>query len=269
MKAVRIETKAVVPALDAPLRQKEIANLLLVERRCTVGQLRRHFKVSEVTIRKDLAALEGRGALLRTHGGAVLAERPELVIPHLARAAENQAGKERMAQVAAKRVRDGEHILLDAGSSTLALARALRGRDVTVVTNSVSIAMEMAACDDGKTRVIVLGGSLRRSSLAMMGPLAQQQLSALHCDGAFLGASGYELRTGFCCQNLIEAETKRAMAAASRRLFLLADHTKFGHTAFAPFCPLNEVDALITDAAPPKYVVEALKKAGAELVVAG
>ena len=254
--------------MDAATRQKEIERLLLAERKCAVEQLSRRFKVSEVTIRKDLAALEGRGALLRTHGGAVLAERPELVIPHLARAAENQAGKERMALAAAKRVQDGEHILLDAGSSTLAVARALRGRDVTVVTNSVPIAMEMAGADDGKTSVIVLGGSLRRSSLAMMGPLAQQQLSALHCDRAFLGASGFDPRTGFCCQNLIEAETKRAMSDASRELVLLADHAKFGRTAFAPFCPLKEVDALITDATPPKPVAEALKKAGVEVTVA-
>src|SRR6185503_11080686 len=175
-------------------------------------------------------------------GGAVLAERPEMVIPHLARTEENQAGKERMGQAAARRVKDGEHVLLDAGSSTLAVARALRGRDVTLVTNSVPIAMETAGEDDAKTGVIVLGGSLRRSSLALMGPLVQQQLGSLHCDRAFLGASGFDPRTGFCCQNLIEAETKRAMAAASRELVMLADHVKFGRTAFAPFCALKELD---------------------------
>lgn len=254
--------------MDCAERQKEIERILAEERKASVDLLARRFKVSEVTIRKDLAQLETKGVLLRTHGGAVLAERPELVIPHLTRAGENPASKERIAREAAKRVQNGEHVLLDAGSTTLALARALRGREVTVVTNSVPIAMELAG-EHEKANVIVLGGSLRRSSLALMGPLAHAQLGTIHCDRAFLGASGYDNRTGFCCQNLIEAETKRAMMSTAREVVLLADRAKFDRTAFAPFCPLKDLDAFITEAAPPRQAADAMRKAGVDIVIAG
>lgn len=253
--------------MDCAERQKEIERILAEERKASVEQLGKRFKVSEVTIRKDLAQLETRGVLLRTHGGAVLAERPELVIPHLTRAGENPAGKDRIAAQALRRIRDGEHVLLDAGSTTLAIARGLRGREVTVVTNSVPVAMELAG-DLEKANVIVLGGSLRRSSLALMGPLAQAQIGSIHCDRAFLGASGFDARTGFACQNLIEAETKRAMAQTAREVVIVADKGKFERTAFAPFCPLKEVDAVITDVTPPRPALDALRKASVEVVMA-
>lgn len=252
--------------MDCTERQKEIERILAEERKASVDLLSKRFKVSEVTIRKDLAQLETRGVLLRTHGGAVLAERPELVIPHLTRTGENPSAKEHIARESARRIQDGEHVLLDAGSTTLCIARALRGREVTVVTNSVPVAMEFAG-ESERANVIVLGGSLRRSSLALMGPLAQAQLGSIHCDRAFLGASGFDLRTGFCCQNLIEAETKRAMMTTAREVVMVADKAKFERTAFAPFCPLKELDALITDAPPARPVADALRKAGVEVVV--
>ena len=266
--------------MDCAARHREIEMFLLAERKASVERLCRRFRVSSVTIRKDLAQLESRGLLLRTHGGAVLAERPEWVVPHTARSQENLAGKAAVARAAALRIKDGEHILLDAGSTTLALARELRGRPVTIVTNSVPVAMELAGFgadarnggtgDDGdeKASVIVLGGNLRRASLALLGPLALRQMESLHCDRAFLGASGFDARTGFSCQNLVEAESKRAMARTAREVVMLADHSKFERTSFAPFCALKDLDVLITDVAPPRSLSEALKKARVEVVVA-
>ena len=254
--------------MDCAERQKEIERVLLAERRSGVEGLARRFRVSEVTIRKDLAQMEARGLLLRTHGGAVLAERPEQVVPHLARSRENLAGKQRIAREAARRVQDGEHVLLDAGSTALELARALSGRSVNVVTNSLPAAMELAGEGGEEAAVLVLGGVLRRSSFALMGPVTVAQAEGFHCERAFLGASGFDLRTGFSCQNLIEAETKRAMAGTAREVVVLADHTKFQRTAFAPICPLGELDAVITDQAPPREAEQALRKAGVEIVVA-
>ncbi|HEY3323891.1 MAG TPA: DeoR/GlpR family DNA-binding transcription regulator [Planctomycetota bacterium] len=247
-------------------RQRQIENVLQLERKILVDDLSRRFGVSEVTIRKDLTDLEVRGVLLRTHGGAVIAERPDMVVPMHRRSLEQVSEKNRVARAAARRIKDGESILLDTGSTTLALARELRGRNLNVITNSVLIAVELAT--DEQINVIVLGGTLRRSSYALMGSLALEQVRLLHVDRAFMGASGFDPKTGFSCQNLIEAETKRAMLKTAHDKVLLVDRSKFERSAFAPFCPLKEVDCVISDDTPSRAVIEALHRAKVELVVA-
>jgi DeoR/GlpR family transcriptional regulator of sugar metabolism len=155
---------------------------------------------------------------------------------------------------------------LDTGSTTLALARQLRGRNLNIVTNSIPIAMELA--NDEQLSVIVLGGTLRKSSLALMGAMAMDPLKVIHVDRAFMGASGFDLKTGFACQNLIEAETKNAMLKTAHEVVMLADRDKFTRTAFAPFCQIKNVNCLITDAPPPKPIADALHKAGVTVVLA-
>jgi len=248
-------------------RQREIEGVLLIERKVLVDDLSRRFQVSEVTIRKDLTELENRGVLLRTHGGAVLAEKPEMVIHHHTRSGVAIGEKNNIAKEAARRVRDGESILLDTGSTTLALARELKGhsRSLNIVTNSIVIATEMAS--EEQINVVVLGGTLRRSSLALMGSLALEQVKHLHVDRAFMGASGFDLKSGFLCQNLIEAETKQGMLSISHEVIMLVDSTKFTQTAFAPFCTLKSVDCVITDAPPPPAAWDALQKADVEVVI--
>jgi len=247
-------------------RQREIETLLMAERKVLVEDLSQRFGVSEVTIRKDLTDLESRGVLLRTHGGAVIAEKPELVVPIHRRSTEAVSQKSAIARAAAMRIKDGESILLDTGSTTLALAREIRGRNINIVTNSVLIATELAA--DEQISIIVLGGTLRRSSFALMGQLALEQLKELHVDRAFLGASGFDPKAGFSCQNLIEAETKRAMAHAAHEAVVLVDNSKFENSAFAPFCTLKEIDCVVTDAQPTRPTQDVLQRAGIELVIA-
>jgi len=246
-------------------RQKDIEHILLGSRKVLVDDLSKRFGVSEVTIRKDLTQLENRGILLRTHGGAVLAEKPELVINQHKRSQEQVLEKNFIAQTAAQRVKDGESILLDTGSTTLALVRELRGRNITVVTNSILIAMELV--NDDRITVIVLGGTLRHSSLALMGAMALEPLRNLHVDRAFMGASGFDPKNGFSCQNLIEAETKKAMLKTAAEVVVLVDHTKFGKTAFAPFCTLKETHVVVTNAPPPKPTADLFKRSGISVVV--
>jgi DeoR family transcriptional regulator, fructose operon transcriptional repressor len=247
-------------------RQRDIETTLLTTRKVQVDELSSRYGVSEVTIRKDLTELENRGVLLRTHGGAVLAEKPEQVVSLHRRAAERVIEKDAIARTAAARVKDGESILLDTGSTTLALARQLKGRNLNIVTNSIPIAMELA--NDVQVSVIVLGGTLRKSSLALMGAMALDPLKAIHVDRAFMGASGFDLKTGFSCQNLIEAETKAAMLRTAHEVVMLADTDKFARTAFAPFCPIKNVHCVVTDATPPKPISDALHKAGVIVVLA-
>jgi DeoR/GlpR family transcriptional regulator of sugar metabolism len=255
-----------MPMMGAIERQRDIEAALQTQRKVLVDELAKRYGVSEVTIRKDLSELESRGVLLRTHGGAVLAEKPDMVISLHRRAAERVPEKDAIARTAALRIKDGESILLDTGTTTLALARLLRGRNLNVVTNSIPIAMELAA--DEQVSVIVVGGTLRKSSLALMGALSLDPLKAIHVDRAFMGASGFDAKTGFSCQNLIEAETKQAMLKTAHEVVMLVDRDKFTRAAFAPFCPLKNVHCVITDVAPPKPAHDALLKADVTVVVA-
>ncbi len=247
-------------------RLRDIETLLVSERKVQVEDLSRRFGVSEVTIRKDLSQLENRGVLLRTHGGAVLAEKPDMVVSLHRRSLEQTREKLAIAREAAGRIQDGESILLDTGSTTLALARELHGRSLNVITNSLTIAVELSA--DEEMGVIVLGGRLRRSSLALMGAMPLEQLKNLHIDRAFMGASGFDVKAGFSCQNLIEAETKRVMLTTAREAIMLVDYSKFGRAAFAPFCGLDDIQCVITDAPPPMPAAEAMRKLKVELVIA-
>jgi DeoR/GlpR family transcriptional regulator of sugar metabolism len=203
--------------------------------------------VSEVTIRKDLQELEQLSLLKRVHGGAVSTHRTKWN-PSLENRLESQSdSKLAIARAAVELVRDGDTIILDAGTTTLALARYLRGRrrNLTIITNSLPVMAELSSERDYD--IVALGGMLRQHSLAMIGPLTVTSLEKLHADTAFVGATGASLERGLCTPNMIEAETKEAMVRASSERVALIDHTKIGQSSLAPFASWQEVQTLITD----------------------
>ena len=247
-------------------RQREIEQLLLTEKRVEVADLVRRLGASEVAVRKDLAEFETRGFCLRTASGAILAERPEAVVPYVRRARQYVAAKEAIAAAAARLIEDGDFILLDAGSTTLELARALRQRELHVLTNSLPAADILAESDS--VQLTLIGGTFRRATLSMVGPVAMASLRLLHVSKAFLGAAGFDEKTGFGSSNLIEAQTKSAMIAAADKVYVLADSTKFEQASFTPFATLAEVDAVITNQPPPPAVARLLGQFQVQLVLA-
>ncbi len=247
-------------------RQQQIEHILLAEKKVDVSDLVRRLGASEVAIRRDLGDMETRGFCLRTASGAILAERPDHVVPYIRKARQYLAEKEAIAAVAAARVSDDEHIILDAGSTTLELARKLRGRNIHVLTNSLPAADILS--DSEPVRLTVIGGTLRRASLGLVGPLAVMTVHGIHADKVFLGAAGFDLENGFSSANLIESQTKAALLGAAEEVIIIADSTKFERPAFAPFAPLDRIKVVITDRQPSSEVAKALAGAGVELVVA-
>ena len=199
----------------------------------------------------------------RTRGGAVPATRyePSFVDKEGA----NRQQKQAIARAAAAIVEPGQTVFLDAGTTTLELARALRGRsDVTVATNSVPIAVELG----GRVRLVLTGGTVRESTLALIGPLAERSIEQMHVDIAFVGMNGVSASAGFTTPTWEEAATKARMIAAARVAVVLADSSKLGAVTFARVAGLDEVDLLITDDGAPASEVEALRTGGLRVDVA-
>ncbi len=246
-------------------RRRAILDLLETRGEVSVEELARLFGVSQVTIRNDLADLEARGLVQRTYGGAVPA-RKTLFNPSFEEKKRHRLeAKRAIAYRALDLIREGDAILLDAGSTTLALATFLkdRFRKLFVLTNSIPIALELQGSG---LEILVLGGGMRHHSLALIGPATVRTLAWYRADKAFLGATGVDER-GYSTPNPLEAETKRAMLEAAGEAYVLADASKLGHPTLARFAGLEEA-VLITDTEADPQVLAHLEAAGARVVVA-
>jgi DeoR/GlpR family transcriptional regulator of sugar metabolism len=228
-----------------------------------VTALADEFGVSEMTVRRDLQALASDGKLERVHGGAVNveSERPfsEIVVERL-------ESKDRIGRAAAALVEDGQTVMIDIGTTTLQVARHLRGRSLTVVTTNLAVYEELLPEPD--IELVLPGGAVRRNYLSLVGMLAEDALRRLRADIAFLGTSGIDAALAVWDTTMVEVPIKRAMIAASKRTVLLADAEKFGMDAMVRVCEASELDAIVTDERVPTERREALEEAGVEVIVA-
>jgi DeoR/GlpR family transcriptional regulator of sugar metabolism len=205
--------------------------------------------VSDMTIRRDLDALEGRGLLRKVHGGALAPFGHSTEEPGFeAKSVRQEREKQAIAQEAARLVEPHSAVGLSAGTTTCALARHLRDiPGITVVTNSLRVA-DVFHQSSRNDQTVVLTGGIRTPSDALVGPVAVAAMRNLHLDMVLLGVHGMETRAGFTTPNLMEAETDRALIEAARRLVVVADHTKWGMVGISTIAPLEQCDILVTDA---------------------
>jgi DeoR/GlpR family transcriptional regulator of sugar metabolism len=215
-----------------------------------VSELTTELGVSDMTIRRDLDALTQAGVLTKVHGGATLAgEEPATALEpgFLAKSSAQPAEKQAIAAAAAALVRPRTAIGLTAGTTTWQMAARLDGvADLIVVTNSMRICETLLAHERADLTVMLIGG-IRTPSDALVGPLAVQALASLHLDQLFLGVHGMTERAGYTTPNLLEAETNRAFIAASQRLIVVADHSKWDTVGLASIAPLDAADTVVTD----------------------
>jgi DeoR family transcriptional regulator of aga operon len=228
-----------------------------------VGDLAERLGVSAATVRRDLEHLERQRLLSRTHGGAV-ASGVIYELPLRTRAGRDQAEKRRIAKAAAERLGDARSVGLTGGTTTTEVARQLAERTLTVVTNSISIASELAVRPNLK--LVVTGGMARAESYELVGPLAEATLAGLNLDVAFIGVDGVTA-AGVTTHHEVEAHTNRTLIARARRVVVVADASKLGRAAFADICPLDAIDEIITDARATAAQQAELAAAGVEVVV--
>jgi len=247
-------------------RRRLILNILSREGRVLVGALAQQFRTSQVTIRKDLDALQADGRIHRTHGGALPARESALEDPTL-REKEKLHRREKLqiATAAVHMVREGQVVILDSGTTTTAIARALRKfENLTIITNAVNIAAELSG---SSLEVILTGGSLRKNSFSLVGPIAEETLRRLNADILFLGVDGFDLRHGLSTPNLLEAKVNRAMMDVARLTVAVCDSSKFGRRSLSSIAPLSAVHHLITDRGIPRPDLAALKKIGVQVTL--
>lgn len=235
-----------------------------------VSDLTQALGVSDMTVRRDLDALARKGLIEKVHGGATARHPGSSDEPGFeAKVWQERAAKDVIAQRAADLVRPGTAIGVTAGTTTHAFARAMaRIADVTVVTNSLRVA-DVLHTHAVASQTVILTGGVRTPSDALVGPVAIQSIRALHLDCVFMGVHGMDEKAGFTSPNLMEAETNRALAAAARRLVVLADHTKWGVVGLCAIAGLDEAAVLVTDAALGAEGRCALGERVGELVLAG
>jgi DeoR family fructose operon transcriptional repressor len=247
-------------------RKQQIIELLTNDGSVTVSQLSSLLGVSGVSIRRDLRVLQAAGLLKRTHGGAMTGHVAGFEPSEEEKEDQLREEKIAIAKVAAAMVQEGETVLLDAGSTTLQIARLLKARrDITIITNALNIATELAS---GEAEILLIGGSLRTRTLSLVGPAAEAALASLYVDRLFLATNGIDLKRGLTTPNLLEAHIKKTMLKSAREVIVVADHTKFGRVTVTQFCDIAEIQHLITDAGAPADFVGALEKRGVRVILA-
>src|SRR5262249_43556277 len=245
-------------------RRRAILEHINRDGRVLVGELARQFHTSEVTIRKDLEILHGDGLVHRTHGGALPRRESTLADPTLREKERlHRKEKQRIAEAAAEMTREGQVVVLDSGSTTTSIARELkRFRKLTIITNAVNIAAELTSTD---FEVILTGGTLRKNSFSLVGPIAEETLRRLNADILFLGVDGFDARYGLSTPNLLEAKVNRAMVEISKTVVAVCDSSKFGRRSLSLIVPPSAVHRVITDQGAPKPDMKVLQKAGIEV----
>ncbi len=248
-----------------PDRQARIVQLVQ-QHSMSVVELSQHFGVSAMTIRRDLDLLEARGLVLRVHGGARAPEAPKASTEDM-RGARNVGEKEAIGAAAAALVEDGQTLFIDAGTTTIELARRLRERQgLTVITNSVRVLGALADCP--AINLIGLGGSVYGGAWSFVGPLAEAALRRFNAGVAFMGITSLSLQEGLSEINYFEAAIKSTMIQRAQRVILLADHTKFEKVSPVSVAPLSEIDTIITDGQLSADLIAAYRKAGVEIMLA-
>jgi DeoR family transcriptional regulator, glycerol-3-phosphate regulon repressor len=248
----------------AEQRHRKILDRLRMDGAVAVGALSAELGVSRETIRRDLHLLEGRGKLLKHHGGAVppAATEPDEDL----RAQANAAGKRRIGRRAAAMVPDGATVIIDSGTTARCLAEALAShRALTVITNDLGVCHRLWRRD---IRVVLLGGAIQAHEEATLGADAVEMLGRYHADFAFVGA-GAITADGHLTDFSREAEVLRTrMLQGARTACVIADHMKFGRVTPVRVAAFGRGHTLITDRAPEKKLRESLRRRGVRLVVA-
>jgi DeoR family transcriptional regulator of aga operon len=249
-----------------PERHARIVELLHQKGSVAVGALAELLKVSEVTVRKDLSALEQSGKLYRAHGSAILIS-PYISDRHVdEKEKHNVAEKRAIGLRAAALVTSDDSIIIASGTTMLFFAREITPQGkLTAITSAVPVASILS--NKKGIEVVQLGGVLRDSSVSVVGHFAEEMLSGFSCSKLYLGVDGIDPDFGLTTTNLMEAELNRAMMRAAQKTIVLADGTKFGRRGFSKICDAEQVDEIITDTGiQPRFLSE-LRERGIEVTV--
>lgn len=256
------------PRLLTEERRRAILEMIERQGRVVISEVSRHFDISAVTARADINALAERDLLVRSHGGAIRKHDLAADAPLEVKESQHHDEKVQIGEAAAALVREGQTVLLDSGTTTLEVARAIRRRKlarVTVVTNSLTVAWELSPVTE--ISMILVGGMHRHISRSFAGPQAQKMLADLRVDHLFLGVDGLEPEMGPSTPDILEAELNAAMIRSAKEVTVVADSSKIGRSSLSMIAPITSVNRVITDSGISALHKAVLEEKGVAVVV--
>jgi len=252
--------------MDQSSRLSQIVDQIEKRGSVSISELAESFKVSEMTVRRDLIELEKISIVRRIHGGAVAFYGRSFEPPLISRANKNVTAKQRIGKYAASMVLDGDSIAIDVGSTTIEMAMNLVGRqNLTILTPSLHIANLLS--DEKNIRLILSGGIVRQGEKSLIGDLAYLAFREIFVDKLFLGVGGIHTQIGLTEFEMQDSQVKKEMIKSAKEVIVLADASKFQQIAFSSFAKLDQIDHLVCDKEPPQPLLDELKRNNVEIHV--
>jgi len=246
-------------------RQHRIAEYLQQVEFASLDEISRQVGVSKSTVRRDVALLEVKGNIRRTHGGARVVMPRSDEFTFSARDTHQLAEKEAIGRACAELIQPNQTVIIDAGTTAYHAARYLESKTPQVITNSLPVANLFASAN--RLEVLVSGGVIYPRLGVLVGPVTVDAFARIHADVAIMSAGGISLE-GITNSHGLLIDIQRAMIEGSEKVIFCLDHTKFGRRSVLPLCGLDSADAIVTDSAAPGELVEALRGRGLEVIVA-
>jgi DeoR family transcriptional regulator of aga operon len=246
-------------------RRNKIIDKLETDNQVLVNELSKEFNVSEVTIRNDLAYLEEKGIMHRTHGGGIKQRKVALEYGLTEKQKQNLPQKKRIGAKAIELIQENDTIILDSGSTTMEIAKNLSiFKNLTVITNALNIISQLK--DYPNIHLIVPGGILKPQSLALYGTPAEDAFKNYYCDKFFIGADAVDLTHGLSTPTIEEAHLNKTMIQISKEVILVADSSKFNKRNFVFIAPVNILHTIITDTGLPQEIKSSFESIGIKVI---
>ena len=248
-------------------RLQKVLDYINLRNKTNVAELCDKFGVSPVTIRRDIDYLANDGLVIKTHGG-VLSTQNKLTyeVPYFKKSTVNLDKKEMIGAAAAKLISDNDVVIIDSGTTTLQVAKNIKSKNVTVITNDIFIATTVASMPS--VELIVIGGRLEKGVYTLIGSNAVALIHKFHANKVFLGADALDINFGISNRTLAEVDVKLAMKNAADEVIVVTDSSKFNEKMFYSLLPLSDIDTLVTDYAD-QTLKDHLELIGKKLILVG
>ncbi len=245
-------------------RRNDILKQLTADGKVVVCELAEKYGVTEETVRRDLEKLESEGYAKKIYGGAILNDDVSADLPHMVRKQTNVVGKRYIADIIGGLIKDGERIILDSSTTAMFTVKSiLDKKNITLVTNSVEVLLELPAENDWK--VLVTGGDYASDCMAFLGSRAEELIKSYYADYAVLSCKGIHRERGMTDTREPFAQMKKVFLGSAKKIILAVDHTKFDVVSFAGFGVLDNVDIVVTDIEPDESWKRYFAEKGIEL----
>ncbi len=250
------------------IRQSKILELIERNMRISISEIKDMFGVSEMTVRRDLALLEGNGLVTRVHGGVIAGRKLFFDQSFSQREKERVEEKKVIAARALEMIEAGENIILDTGTTTLYIAKELVKSSFTITVATTSLAVASILFNSHHD-VLIFGGFLRREIPDLIGPLTEKNLLDFHADTLFMGCDGLVAEEGFYTSDLNISHIEEKMVTLADRVIVVTDSSKFGRKSFVKYAATGRIHTIITDWKVDLRQADAFKEHGVEVVIAG